>query len=103
MTTGGFRSELPHGCRARTNDLGAHMDQLLIPGVEHVLAALAGGDPFEQPVALLQHPAQAGERSRVTRLDLDEHLVQEAPAELGSSLHQPQVVGPEQRDPKVAR
>src|SRR5689334_23318504 len=103
MTPSRFRIQLAHRFGARDNDLAADVDQLMVPGLEHVLTVNAHGDPLEERVALLEDAAQACERSRVAGLDLDEHLVEEASPQLGTSLDQPEVVRPEKRDAEVAR
>ena len=98
-----FGLQLAHRPGAGGHDLASDLDQLLVPGVEHVVAAFARSDPLEQAVALLQHAAQPGQRAGVTGLHLDQHLVEEAAAELGAGLDQTEVVGPEKDNPEVAR
>src|SRR5258708_1033695 len=97
------RLQFLDGFRPGSGDLLADLDQLLIPCLEHLLATGAGRDLLKQAVALLEDPAQTGERPGVARLDLDQHLVEEAPAELGAGLDQPQVIRPEEGDPEMAR
>ena len=102
VTSGGLRFERRRRFGARPNDLAADTHELLVPGVQHVLAALACRDPLEQAVALLEHPAQPGQRSGVPRLDLDQHLVEEAPPQLRTGLDQAEVVRPEEGHSEVA-
>src|SRR6266571_583640 len=77
--------------------------ELGVPRFQHARRLLAGGDPLEQAFALLEHPPEGGQVARVARLDLHEHLVEEAPALLGPRLDQAEVVGPEERHPEMAR
>ena len=51
----------------------------------------------------LQHTPQPSEGARVARLDLDEHLVEKSPPELGTSLDEAKVVRPEEHDPEITR
>src|SRR5438067_13079619 len=75
VAPGCLRTELRHRPGPRRDDLPADLDELVIPGLQHVLATLAGGDSFVQAVALLQHPAEIRQGPGVYRLDLDESLV----------------------------
>src|SRR5256886_14730413 len=77
----------------------------MVPGVEHVLAhvlaAVARRYALQQVVPLREHAPQAREGSRIARLDLDQHLVEEPAPQLGATLDQAKVVGPKQRHPEV--
>ena len=59
MTSCSFRLELAHSFGARVNDLAPDLDQLMVPGVEHVLAhvlaAVAGRYALQEVVPLLEH------------------------------------------------
>src|SRR2546426_7213035 len=102
MTSCGFRFELADGFGARLDDLAPDLDQLVVPRVEHVLTTLARRYALQEVVALLEHAPEARDGSRIARLDLDQHLVEEPAPQLGAALDQAQVVGPEQRHPEVA-
>src|SRR2546427_4099929 len=102
MTSCGFRFELADGFGARLDDLAPDLDQLVVPRVEHVLTTLARRYALQEVVALLEHAPEAGDGSRIARLDLDQHLVEEPAPQLGAALDQAQIVGPEQRHPEVA-
>src|SRR5207245_844154 len=75
--------------------------QLVVPGVEHVLTTLARRYALQEVVALLEHAPEARDGSRIARLDLDQHLVEEPAPQLGAALSRAQVVGPEQPHPDV--
>src|SRR5207245_2282343 len=94
--------QLAHGRRPCSHDYRPHPHQLRVPDLEGARLLLAGGDSFEQAVPLLEDPPQTGESSGVSRLDLHEELVEEPPALVRTSFDQPEVVGPEERDPEVA-
>ena len=59
VAPGGFRAELVNGGGARFCNQCPVFDQLEVPGFQEVGAVLAGGDPFQEGVALLEHTAQA--------------------------------------------
>src|SRR5438128_3448217 len=103
VAAGRFRRELEDSSGPCGRDLASSPDELLVPRFEHVVTALARSHALEQAVALLQHTPQAREGAGVARLDLDEHLVEKSPPELGTSLDEAKVVRPEEHDPEITR
>ena len=102
VATSRLRRELGDRPGPRGGDLASDLDELLIPCVERVGAGILGRHPLEQAVALLEHPAEPGQGTRVARLDLDKHLVEEPAPELRTGLDKAQVVRPEEHHPEVA-
>ena len=103
MATSCLRGQLVHRARPCVHDFRSHPHQFGVPHVELVGRGLARRDPLQKAVALLEDPAQPGECSRIARLDLDEQLVEEAPALVRTRLDEAKVVRPEQRDPEMPR
>jgi hypothetical protein len=80
--------------------LPAQARQLEVPDLERPQRLLARCDLLEEAVSLFEHPRVAAEGPGVAGPDLDQELVEQASAVLRPRLHQVQVVGPEEGDPK---
>src|SRR5207245_7613672 len=103
MAPSRLRGQLVDCVRPRVDDLGSHPHQLGVPHLELIGPCLAGHDALQQAVALFEDPAQARKGSRIAGLDLDEQLVEEAPALVRTRLDEAEVVGPEEGDTEMSR
>src|ERR1700687_3574906 len=75
-----FGCELAHGRRPRVDDLGSDSHELRVPHLEDTWRILAGGDPLQHAVALLQDPAEPRAGARLSWLDLNQELIQKTAA-----------------------
>ena len=79
------------------DELFPQVHELGIPDGQRRPPLQAAGDPLQEAVSLLEHPAIGGQRPTVAPDHLDQHLVEESAPVFRAALDQVQILRPEER------